>query len=57
MLHVNPAFEQMSGYPAGELLGRNCRMLQGPDTDPEAVRRLREAVAAQEDLALDILNY
>lgn len=38
MLYVNPAFERMTGYQTAELLGRNCRLLQGPDTDPAAVR-------------------
>ena len=44
MLHVNPAFEQMSGYAADEVLGRNCRMLQGPDTDPGVVASIGAAV-------------
>lgn len=57
IIFCNHAFMALTGYSYNELIGRNCRMLQGPDTDPEAVRRLRKAVAAQEDLALDILNY
>jgi len=44
MLHVNPAFERMSGYAAEEVLGRNCRMLQGRDSDPGVVARIGEAV-------------
>ena len=44
MLHVNPAFERMSGYAADEVIGRNCRMLQGPDTDPAVVASIGVAV-------------
>jgi PAS domain S-box-containing protein len=57
IIFCNQAFMTLTGYSADELIGRNCRLLQGPDTDPDAVSRLRDAVAAAEDVALDILNY
>lgn len=57
IIFCNQAFMTLTGYSADELIGRNCRLLQGPDTDPAAVNRLRDAVAAAEDVALDILNY
>jgi PAS domain S-box-containing protein len=57
IIFCNQAFMTLTGYSVDELIGRNCRLLQGPDTDPEAVNRLRSAVAAEEDVALDILNY
>jgi PAS domain-containing protein len=38
-------------------VGRNCRFLQGPDTDPAAVARLREAVAAHASTDEEIYNY
>ncbi|MCW2608456.1 MAG: hypothetical protein JWO60_3149, partial [Frankiales bacterium] len=46
VLYVNPAFEAMTGYSSAEVLGRNCRLLQGEDTDPVAVRELSLAIRA-----------
>lgn len=57
IIFCNRAFATLTGYSMDELVGRNCRLLQGPDTDLDAVRELREAVAAERDVALDILNY
>lgn len=57
IVFANRAFQKLSGYPLHEIAGRNCRFLQGPDTDPAAIRRIREAVEAREDVNLDILNY
>jgi PAS domain S-box-containing protein len=56
LVYVNPAFERLSGFPAGQVLGRNCRFLQGADTDPAAVARLRAAVAAGEACREVLLN-
>lgn len=46
LVYVNPAFERLAAQPAAELLGRNCRFLQHPDTDVAAVDRIRAAIAA-----------
>ena len=54
---VNPAFTAITGYEPEEILGRNCRLLQGLDTNPETVRELREAVAAQRYYSCTVLNY
>ncbi|RBY81009.1 diguanylate cyclase domain-containing protein [Blastococcus sp. TF02A-26] len=56
LVYVNPAFERLAGLPADQLLGRNCRFLQGPDTDPAAVARIRAAVAAGEECRETVLN-
>jgi PAS domain S-box-containing protein len=57
IIYANPAFEAMTGYAAEEAFGRNPRFLQGPETDPEARRRLREAVSAGTPVSVEILNY
>ena len=56
LVFVNAAFEQLSGYPSAELLGRNCRFLQGSDTDPAAVSRLRTAIAEGRECRETLLN-
>ena len=57
IVYVNQAFEAMTGYTSAVALGQNCRFLQGEGSDPEAVRQMREAVAACREVSLDILNY
>ena len=57
IVYVNDAFERTTGYNRASVIGRNCRFLQGPDTDPETVRKIRSAIEAAEDVSVDILNY
>ena len=57
LIYVNRAFERVTGYPRSEVLGNNCRMLQGPESDPETVARMREAIDAEEPVQVEILNY
>ena len=45
IVYANAAFRDLAGLPPEEILGRNCRLLQSPDTDPAAVGRIRTAVA------------
>jgi PAS domain S-box-containing protein len=54
---ANQAFLELCGYEASEVLGRNCRFLQGPLTDPEAVAELRAAVAEEREHEVELLNY
>ena len=57
LVYVNPAFERTTGYTAQEVVGLNCRFLQGPGTDPDAVQRIRDAIAAQEHAVVTLLNH
>jgi PAS domain S-box-containing protein len=57
MIFVSDEFEAQTGYSVDEALGRNCRFLQGPETDPHAVEAIRQALRAETRFTIDILNY
>ncbi len=57
MIFVSDEFEKQTGYSPEESLGRNCRFLQGPDTDQKAVEAIRRALETESAITVDILNY
>lgn len=57
IVYINDAFERTTGYQRSRVIGRNCRFLQGPETDPLAIQMIRDAIEAGEDVSVDILNY
>ena len=57
LVFINPAFTQLTGYPPEEVLGRNCRFLQGRGTEKESVRALRLAIAAGKPITLEFTNH
>ena len=57
MIFVSEEFERQTGYTAEEVIGRNCRLLQGPGTDPDAIAAISHALRAETRFSIDILNY
>ncbi len=57
IVYANPAFFRLTGYRPDEVIGRNCRFLQGPGTDPADVEAIRRAIAARRPLDIEITNY
>ncbi|TXN80276.1 PAS domain S-box protein [Methylobacterium sp. WL8] len=56
IVYVNEAFVKLTGYAREEIIGRNCRFLQGPETDPEDVARIRDAIERRVTIEIDIKN-
>lgn len=57
IVFANPAFLKMTGYDKEDLIGKNCRLLQGPDTDRDTVSEIREAIENRREIAVEMLNY
>ena len=57
MIAVNHAFATLTGYDARDIVGQNCRFLQGPKTDPASPPRIRACLAAGEGCIEWIVNY
>ncbi|MXP45318.1 blue-light-activated histidine kinase [Allopontixanthobacter sediminis] len=55
---ANEAFLKLTGYSANEVIGSNCRFLQGPNTAPEAIEEIRRGIAADDHfVTVELLNY
>ncbi|MEF2552894.1 PAS domain-containing protein [Aurantimonas sp. A2-1-M11] len=57
IVFANAAFQDLVGYERDEIIGRNCRFLQGPDTDQDALQRLRQAIADETAINVELRNY
>lgn len=57
ILFANADFERLTGYPEAEVIGRNCRFLQGPQTDRAEVASLAEALSERRPVETCLLNY
>jgi PAS domain S-box-containing protein len=57
VVFANSSFLEMTGYEEHEILGRNCRFLQGAMTDAQSVAKIRAALAVPEPVTVELLNY
>jgi PAS domain S-box-containing protein len=57
IVYANKAFEDMCGYPQDEIVGRNCRFLQGTDRNQPDLDRLRAAIKKGEPVEVTLKNY
>ena len=57
IVYATQGFLNLTGYTLDQVLGRNCRFLQGPETDPKAVEKIRTAIEGGSDMSVCLLNY
>jgi diguanylate cyclase (GGDEF)-like protein/PAS domain S-box-containing protein len=57
IIYLNPSFERITGYGRAELIGKNCRLLQGPETSLEAVQELRIAIEEGRNSQVILQNF
>ena len=57
IVFANPTFSAITGYSREEVMGRNCRFLHGPDTDPTVVGQIRAAIARRQPFSGTLRNY
>lgn len=57
IVYANEAFELITGYDSEEIVGRNCRFLQGQDRDQEGIEKIREAIRDRKPVTVTLRNY
>lgn len=57
LVYANQAFEKLTGYPIEQILGRNCRFLQGPGTDPTHTAAIRDVLTSGDEIRIVLRNY
>ncbi|OCQ99209.1 PAS domain-containing sensor histidine kinase [Oscillatoriales cyanobacterium USR001] len=56
-IYCNPAFTKVTGYSQSEVIGNNCQLLQGKDTDPAAIEQIRQALKNERECQVVLKNY
>lgn len=57
IVYANEAFELITGYDQSEILGRNCRFLQGEDHDQPEIRKIGDALREHKSVTVTLRNY
>lgn len=57
LVYVNKAFSRITDYAEDEVIGKNCRFLQGEHTDRKKVAQIRSAIEKQQPIVVELLNY
>ncbi|XP_022985713.1 phototropin-2-like [Cucurbita maxima] len=57
IIFASDSFLELTEYTREEILGRNCRFLQGPETDQDTVSRIRDAIREQREVTVQLINY
>lgn len=57
IIYVNQGFTKLTGYDATEVIGENCRFLQGETTDQHATQAIRQAIQNKDSVTVQIYNY
>nr|AML78563.1 putative LOV domain-containing protein [Hilleria latifolia] len=57
IIFASDSFLELTEFTREEILGRNCRFLQGPETDPATVQKIRDAIREQREITVQLINY
>jgi len=57
VIYINDGFQRITQYSEEDVLGTNCRFLQGPETDPGATEQIRNSISKRKECVIEILNY
>jgi two-component system cell cycle sensor histidine kinase/response regulator CckA len=57
IMYVNDSFLRITGYTRADVIGKNCRLLQGPKTAPEAIERIRSSIQEEQPCLVELVNY
>ncbi len=57
LIYANATFEQLTGYPRDEIIGRNCRFLQGEDSSQDVIDQMRHSIDDGQPISVELINY